>query len=469
MERAAGDPERLALALDELNRLFEELTDTSASRAGGETYAGRTLVYEDCLRDGTVHLGQELIARISRPLQTVLQSASWFCWEIGRRYNREFRARFDELAGDSGEVRFLDFQASVVSLFPGPGAGKGIVHDVSAELQRRWKDIAAGEDAATRVLDLDDVERKVAEQFAAPGPGWPSARNQSPDILLSAASTEAINRGEFFAVLGEVHVGHNTVGTPDNSYEHPAPETLAAGREAELPVGITPTWNEPIRVMLYSLCERDYEYETGKGRSHRPREKVLSAASCVVFLKGDELYVRSSEGGPEFHILAFMEQHLIAESYSEFNMLASSEAHRPRIVLGDLVLQRESWRFDGAEIPGASESDRVQAFGQVRRWAKGEGLPRFIFVKTETETKPFFVDLDSVVLVANFLRHAQEGGRVSISEMLPDFDHAWLSDPEGRRYCSELRMCYVEPTSFSPSLLRGEQRATAPTHQGTDE
>lgn len=453
VEAAAGDPNALSDAFEELNRCFERLTNESSSRAAGETYAGRTLVYEDCIRGGDVKFGEELMRRLSQPLMPVLLSARWFCWEIAARYRVELRKIFDRLAAETGnaEVRFLRFQQEFVSLFPGPQVGGGIVDAVRLELQARWESILSFDPVARHVeIELEAIAGAARESFAAPGPGWPSARHHSPDILLSAKGPEALESGDFEAVLGEIHVGHNTVGTPDNAYEHLDPDSMARAREHDLPVGITPTWNQPIRVMLSSLSAKDFEYESGEGLSHRPREKVLSIGACFVFLKDDELYVRSREGGPEFHLMAFIDQHLIAESYSEFQMLGRRGDHTPRISVGGLVLQRETWRMDAADVAGTKQEDRVKAFLEIRRWAKELGLPRYIFVKTEAETKPFFVDLDSALLTSNFLRHAQTPGRISISEMLPDFDHAWLEDGEGQRYCSELRLCYLDPEEWRP-------------------
>lgn len=453
VEAAGGNPEALSDALEDLNRCFERLTDASSVRDAGQTYAGRTLVYEDCIRDVELEFGEELVRRISNPILLVLQSARWFCWEIGQRYKAELRNVFDSLCAenDKSELTLMQFLHGFLPLFPGPEKGGGIVEEVRAQLQQKWKSVLCVDASAKRVnIDVASIEDDVNVTFAAPGPGWPSARHHSPDILLAAKSIEAIENLDFKTVLGEIHVGASTVGSPDNVIEHLNPELLIEAREADLPLGIAPTWNFPIRVMHYSISDKDYDLESGVGLSHRPREHVLSIGSCTVFLKDDEIYVRSQDGGPEFHILAFAEQHLIAETLSEFKMLSKDDAHGPRVTLGDLVLQRETWRVDASDVPAAQQPDRIQAFLEVRRWAREMDFPRFIFVKTQAETKPFFVDLDSLVLVSNFLRHAQAPGRISISEMLPDFDHAWLEDKEGQRYCSELRLCYVDPIAWQP-------------------
>ena len=68
-----------------------------------------------------------------------------------------------------------------------------------------------------------------------------------------------------------------------------------------------------------------------------------------------------------------------------------------------------------------------------------------------TEKKPFFVDLASLLsidLLARFIHQSQmtcSGDTlVSVTEMLPDPDHLWLSDSAGNRYTSELRLVAVD-------------------------
>ncbi len=434
--------------MDALNECFEKLTGAASSRAGGQAYAGRTLVYEDCIRDVELELGEALVASVSTPMLLVLQSARWYCAEISQRFYAEFRRVYEELSAELGmaEVSLPQFMGPYLDVYE----TSGIVASVKAELQRRWQRVLSIDAEQVRVqIHSEQLQDAVQNAFEAPGPGWPTARHHSPDVLFSAKSIDALKTMDFTAVLGEVHVGHSTVAVPDNADEHFEPEALVAAREADLPVCIAPTNNTPMRVMNYSISDRDYEVETGLGLSHRPREKVLSMGACFVFERDGELFVGSKEGGPEFHLLAFVEEHLVNVSFSDFELFGKQESHSPRVLFDNLVVQREAWRMNAEDIPGRTENDRATAFLELRRWARTMGLPRFIFVKTENENKPFFVDLDSAVLVANLLRHLQEPGRVAISEMLPDFDGAWLEDRDGQRYGCEMRFCYVDPEEWS--------------------
>ena len=87
---AAGDPNRLDLAMGALDAAFTRLTGAASTRNQGKTYAGRTLVYEDCRRDIEVEIGPEVIAAMGPALTLLLTSARWLMHEVGERYRGAF-------------------------------------------------------------------------------------------------------------------------------------------------------------------------------------------------------------------------------------------------------------------------------------------------------------------------------------------------------------------------------------------
>jgi hypothetical protein len=168
-------------------------------------------------------------------------------------------------------VELQQFWREAIALFPGPKAG--IVAEVRDELQRRWHRLLAPDHERVVVRSARSLADEVRVTFAAPGPGWPAARHQSPDVLV-AASPEGLANGELRFVLGEVHVGMNTLG-PAFVKMHPIPETLIADRDADLKyVGIAPVWSKAITSAdYYSLSPGDLDLEVGETRSARPRDR----------------------------------------------------------------------------------------------------------------------------------------------------------------------------------------------------
>jgi hypothetical protein len=102
------------------------------------------------------------------------------------------------------------------------------------------------------------------------------------------------------------------------------------------------------------------------------------------------------------------------------------------------------------ELEFAQASTAEERFAAARRWAGGRELPRFLFTKTPGEGKPFYVDMESPVLVEGLCkgirRSAQEAQEATInfSELLPGHNRLWLPDAQGNRYTCELRMVAVD-------------------------
>jgi len=106
----------------------------------------------------------------------------------------------------------------------------------------------------------------------------------------------------------------------------------------------------------------------------------------------------------------------------------------------------------------AFELDECERFVGARRWARAHRLPRLVFAKSPSEVKPVFVDLESplfVTLLARLARGAHESrsgeATITLSEMLPDLEQAWLPDAAGEHYVSEIRFVVVDDERRAPA------------------
>ncbi|MED7823744.1 lantibiotic dehydratase [Streptomyces chiangmaiensis] len=111
----------------------------------------------------------------------------------------------------------------------------------------------------------------------------------------------------------------------------------------------------------------------------------------------------------------------------------------PRVRLGNVVLQRKSWRFAADRLPPvtAGQSDQ-EWFLAWREWQRTAGLPRHVFASLGGERKPQYVDFDSyacVRLLETAVRKSDSA--VTLTEMLPGPDQLWLRD-DRHRYVTEL-------------------------------
>jgi hypothetical protein len=451
---AAGNPEQLGAALNELDQTFTRLTGASPTRSAGSMYAARMLVFEDCRRGMDLTIGPEVLGALGPALSLVLASARWFTFETARVYREAFRAIYVDLARKGGAVRFADlwFRAQRV-LF---GAKERPLDTVVADLQARWSELlSAPPDTRQVQFNSADLRPRAAEAFDAPKPGWQAARYHSPDVMIAAESVDAVRRGNYLLVLGELHASLNTLDYGLLFEQHPNVEEISKGLECDLP--------EPLVIPVYAkdspqmtarmtrpfVAPWSYFLETGFDVARGPRERVLALGDLMVEEMDDQLVVRVGDGSP-MELVELFGRTLAPIATQAFSIFPKC-GHTPRVTIDRLVVCRESWTFPSSQLTFAEAAEEPARFVAARRWARTIGLPRFVFAKSPLEVKPVFVDFDSplfVNLLAKIARAAKEhvGGEkaITLTEMLPGLHETWLPDATGERYTSELRLVAVD-------------------------
>ncbi|MGP4104783.1 lantibiotic dehydratase [Nonomuraea sp. KM90] len=119
----------------------------------------------------------------------------------------------------------------------------------------------------------------------------------------------------------------------------------------------------------------------------------------------------------------------------------------PRLVLGDLVVQRRMWKLAPAAFPlrdpGHTDSEHLL---RVLRWRREHGLPEQVFAQVNgrrengrgPSRKPLPVDFGSWLslrLLDQLARAASS--RIVLTECSPGLDELWLRDEHGRPHVSE--------------------------------
>lgn len=447
---AAGDPEALDAALGDLEHTFQELTSSSATRRGGQAYAARTIVFEDCRRDLDVELGLPFRQRITPPLLLLLQSARWYTYRIGELYRRGMNEAFELASQGASRIDYLTFWQHAKALFP-EGAKSEPIAIAERELQQKWAAIVPPLANERRVdLASSDLATRVQDAFAAPHPGWPSARYHSPDILIAARSLDEINRGDGTIVLGEFHPSVCTMHFVMQK-EHDDRASMIRARELDLPE-VVPSGvyakEYATRADHMWVSTHDVDIELGTTRSWRDRENVISVGALTVERDGDALLVRDRESGRTFDIVEFHGASLSAAIATQFEVFAL-DRHLPRLSIDGVVIGRERWRPPVEALRSAasleSASGRMLA---LRRWTRELGIPRWVFVKVPEEPKPVYVDFDSPIYCELFARLVGKASQVTLSEMVPTPEQAWLPDGDGEHYTSEFRVVIVDPARW---------------------
>lgn len=465
---AAGDPKALDQALNELETTFCRLTGNEATRAAGQTYGGRTLIYEDCRRDIEITFGPELVQELEPTLTLLLDSARWLTFKMSERYRKTLQGIYEDLVKKTGSrtVRAIDFWIKADHLNLKEKAA--LCSGVTAEFQKRWSDLLAPPAGQNRVsYSSEQLQTGANRAFAAPGSGWSAACHHSPDIMIAASDSEAIRRGDYQFVLGELHLAVNTLNTPVFSGRHPHREEIYQALESDLPtprlLQVLPKhWPElTARTGSDYVSAKDYRLLVSHDSCGLPKSQAIPISELVVEDSSDGLIVRTLDNGLRFDLVEAFAETLSGLVINFFNLLPATH-HTPRVTIDRLVVCRETKRFAPAELEFAYEKEEAARFLAGRRWARRQGLPRFMFVKSPIERKPFYVDLDSPIylnVLAKIIRRAEEkqnnaNSLIAFMEMLPSHDQAWLPDAEGNHYTSELRMVAVDMIRSQGSSLR---------------
>src|SRR6516225_11404905 len=135
----AVSPDALDRALGDLDVLFEELTGRPATRRPGQTYAARTLLYLDCMRDLDLTVGPGLRDELAATLPPLLAGARWYSgrvYEAARQVIGEAAAASESRTLD----RVLDKVLPALRHLPEAAAA------ANSDLQRRWSVLLADPD-----------------------------------------------------------------------------------------------------------------------------------------------------------------------------------------------------------------------------------------------------------------------------------------------------------------------------------
>jgi hypothetical protein len=438
----AADPGALDEALGDLDRAFEELTGRPASRRPGQTYAARTLLYLDCMRDLDLTVGPALQDELAVTLPPLLAGARWYS---GRVYEAA-RQIIGEAAASGTQPLDCVLSAVLPALRHLPQKAAA----ANGDLQRRWSVLLANPDPAT-------IAARAAAAFADHTPAWPVSVYQSADVQIAAPSQAAVNAGDYLCVVGDFHPGANPLGQGVFATRHPDRERFLdaiASDVGTLPflipardIGMQTTRNMP------AITRPSDMHVAATGRDCMPDGyRTWQAADLIT----DGETVTTPDGSwraPLAHLLWLPMLIAGVHAYDPFPV-SPADGHGPRITIGRTVWRRETWDIPAEQGPARPET--------AATWARDRGLPRRVFALSPSETKPVYTDFDSPVLTRILCRQLRRaaadypGRPVRFTEMLPGPDDCWLADQDGRRYTSELRLVVVDLGRKAPrSVING--------------
>lgn len=456
---SAGNAEKVAEAMKYLEQTFTQLTTMSPTRRAGETTAGRTLIYEDCRRDCEVLLGTGFLRELGKPLSLLLHSARWLTSRFAEIYRKELLELHSQSMRQTGEpvVDAMQLFRGAISLMVN-GKSERIAL-LKREFQEKWKRALNTGSTSGQSNQLhysvDQIRAAVVAEFHCEQPGWAGAIHHAPDVMLAAGSVEEVCRGNYLFVLGELHVGGNTVAIPLFANHHPSPHGLRQALEKDVrrrcayPAPRKSDDHVTSRFYPRIVPPSSFWIEYTHDSYMADRSQSLPLSSLVVENCDGELIIRTRDARLRFKVLDTF-SHYFFEQIGEAFQIIDPRPYAARICMDRLVVRRETWQFSASTLAFASEKSAAIRFLKARQWAHSCGMPRFVFFKIPGE-KPCYLDFESPILVdlcSRMVRSAMKAGgsetTVEISEMLPRPDETWLSDAQGRRYTSEFRIVAVD-------------------------
>ena len=427
---AQAPPESLRGALAALDSTFSELTGRDPVRNQGRAYGARTLVYIDCMRDLELTLGPTLVADMSPALQVLFEAGRWYAGQVGAIGERVIE-RFLPAGGRGPFAPVLGGVLKTLIMNPPPE-----IEAALAEMHRRLAVVLADPSTET-------IAPRAAAVFADHRPAWPTSVFQSVDVQIAARDERAVAGGDWLAVIGDMHPGANPLVQGLFAHRHPDParmrELIRAAVGGPLPMLLppfAPGMGQDGRGMP-ATAEDDIHFAVmAEGRARPPRRTWLPDELLV-----DGADVVDRDGELRLPLSDALGMAIFISGVRAFELLPDGE-HLDRVTVGHTVLRREGWNVPASEIPRDPH--------ELRAFARDRGMPRRLFAKSPLERKPMYVDVESSVLARVLARHARHAAThaadaaISFTEMLPTPEDCWLSDPEGNRYVSELRLVAVD-------------------------
>ncbi|MGZ6562792.1 MAG: lantibiotic dehydratase [Solirubrobacteraceae bacterium] len=427
---AHASPESLRGALSTLDATFSELTGRDPVRNEGRAYGARTLVYIDCMRDLEVTLGRTVVDEMAPALQVLFEAGRWYSGQI----NEVGTSVIEQCLATGGRGPFAPVLGEVLRtlLMNWPPE----IDAELAEMHRRLTFLFANP-------NLETIGARAGAMFADHRPAWPTSVFQSVDVQLAARHEGGFARGDWLAVIGDMHPGANPLVQGLFARRHPTPSAMLAlvrdsvGRP--LPLLLTP-WapglGQDVRGMPMTAEDDIHIAAMADTRAESPRRTWLPNELLV---DGDDVVDRG--GTLRVPLTDALGMAIFVAGVRAFTLWPHSE-HAERLTVGRTVVRREGWSVAAAEVPRAARD--------VRAFARDRGMPRRLFAKSPLERKPMYLDVESSVLTRVLTRHARQAAAQApnaafrFTEMLPTPEQCWLSDAEGNRYVSELRLVAVD-------------------------
>ncbi|MYZ40042.1 lantibiotic dehydratase, partial [Streptomyces sp. SID4917] len=212
-----------------------------------------------------------------------------------------------------------------------------------------------------------EIADRIEEAFGGTGTGWTAARYLSPDVMVAAADTEALERGEFELVLGELHLATNTLGASLFVHQHPDSRELFARTSRDHPeprlMPLLPKEHKSrlsARIRHSLVRPEDYHVALLDHTAVPGRPNTVLSADAQVERRADRLVVVLPDGTVFDAVDVF--SHVLTTLVMDLFQILPESDRSPRVTVDSLVVARETWRFVASEMKFADEKNEARRF-----------------------------------------------------------------------------------------------------------
>jgi len=399
-------------------------------------YSARMPINEDC------RLGcKELI--LGKPFveQLLVDAAPWFdLWrDLAGLYATRLHQGMKEGWKEMGEkpIPLPLFLPAILKAW-------GRMSDLDKEIQEAWAK-QLGDRFLQPVVSLTEDDTAFIRK------GFQFKRmkafdNMSPDLQVVAADEQAMAEGQWNLLIAEIHPDF----TPwENCFFLwcQNPEAFAADYASEGGQGHAVVIGNSLPYFgsaHTSLCvyPHAHKWTVLGGAAPEGVESVRSADAFVV-VTDDDVVVQDENGKPLGSFLHTWQTALNTHRVD----LQGSAPHSPRLQVGKVIVQRESWKIQPDPVfREAMKEGGLSAYSALREFRQTYGLPERVYLRgllpqrmsLEKDVKPIYHDFRNPLLAEIAGKTIPRFDSLLITEMLPDVGECWLKGPGGF-YSSEFR------------------------------
>ncbi|MGH4008046.1 MAG: hypothetical protein ACRDTH_07785, partial [Pseudonocardiaceae bacterium] len=421
--------------LSRLEQRVADLTGASRRQGAGGMYTDRSVLFEERENRISLTIGGPAATGLAGQLAPALTYWAAAACQRREQHQRVAAELFDRAWPDRHEVPLPTYLAAAAAL-------PAVTAPTNAELH---VDAVIGELAREGTAQV----RLPAQELESLGTAIDGPVFSSVDLLVAADERGAAT-GAVRWVLGEAHAGHLLSVFPTDHFARCRDPRVGERRDRWLWQALQSTG----RRVAWLVTGRDtkiFQYRLPAPavqlRPHLPEHAAHPASELVVRRAAGGVALHDAEG-PLWLLPAVRPA---TEGFDPLAALTLPAVHhvpfgrgarRPRVVVGDTVVQRASWHVPAtglAALPG------VEQFLAARSFRREHGMPEQVFVRVPGEPKPALLDFRNPLSVGAFagqLRHDPAGGTDGtpmFSEMLPGPAELWLAD----RRTFELRILAV--------------------------